>query len=226
VSLRRLLQRPHQQQPSANTESPPHRSLSSRNIVRIVARCAFHRTFAFQKTLRTANAIHRVHDLELVLPSTARRMIEEQPVFAERLAWSKVERSPLIALHGIRKRKTRCLEVALDADLFTPLWAQSRRIHNCFANCIRRCLAGTSQFVVLPARPVTPLAVNPSGERIQVHWLGKRLFMPWESLDIRCGKTCSRRRLCGETPHGPDGHIQGSSPNGRPCRHTSPAAVQ
>src|SRR5436309_11514455 len=37
---------------------------------------------------------------------------------------------------------------------------------------------------MLPARPVTPLAVNPSRERIQVHWLGKRLFLPFGNLWI------------------------------------------
>ena len=89
--------------------------------------------------------------------SSSGRMIEEQPVVAERLARSKVERSPIVALQGIRKRKTRCLQVALDAELFTPLWAQARGIYDCLANCIRRCLAGTSQFVVLPAWP------DPSG---------------------------------------------------------------
>src|SRR5262245_10394073 len=162
----------------------PYSSLSSRNIVRTVAGGALHGALALQEASRTANTVHGVHDLELVFPSTARRMIEEQPVPAERLARSKVERSPIIALQGIRKRKTRCLEVALDADLFTPLSAQARRIHNRLANCIRSCLAGTSQFVVLPARPVTPLAVNPSGERIQIHWLGKRLFVPFGNLWI------------------------------------------
>ena len=121
--------------------------------MRIVAGGALHCTLALQEASRTANTVHRVHDLKLVFPSTARRMIEEQPVIAERLAGSKVERSPIIALQGIRKRKTRCLQVALDADLFTPLWAQARGIYDCLANCIRRCLAGTSQFVVLPAWP-------------------------------------------------------------------------
>ena len=161
-----------------------YRSLSSRNIMRIVAGGALHCALALQEASRTANTIHRVHDLELVFPSTTRRMIEEQPVIAERLAGSKVERSPIIALQGIRKRKTRRLEVALDADLFTPLRAQARRIHNRLANGIRRCLAGTGQFVVLPSRPVTPLAVDPCRERIQIHWLGKRLFMPFGNLWI------------------------------------------
>src|SRR6478672_5670278 len=58
----------------------PYRTLAARNFMRIVATGAFEQTFALLEASRLANPIHCIHDLELVLPSHARRMIEKHPV--------------------------------------------------------------------------------------------------------------------------------------------------
>src|SRR5205823_3761018 len=109
------------------------------------------------------------------------RMIEKQPIVTEGLAGLISEGSPIVAWQRIRKRKTGGLEVALNANLLAPFPAQARRIHDCLANRIRGRLARTGQFVVSLSRPVTPLAINPCRQRVQIHRLDKRLLMSFRN---------------------------------------------
>lgn len=111
-------------------------------------------------------------------------MIEEEPGIAERLAGLKVERAAFVVRQGIRQRKTGGFEVALDANFLAPLPAQTGWVDDRLSNCGRGGLAGTSELGMFAARPVTALAIDPTGERIEVDGLGQGLLMPIGNLWI------------------------------------------
>src|SRR5205823_6245102 len=100
----------------------------TRHVVRVVAGGAVQRALAFEETFGSAYPVNGVHELELVIVTSARRVIEEEPVGAQRPAWSVSERSPIVPLERIRQGEAGGFEMALHAHLLTPVRAQPRRI--------------------------------------------------------------------------------------------------
>ena len=94
------------------------------NVVRIVAGGALQGAIALQKALRAADAVDGIYQLELVLATRPRSVVEEKPIRAQRLAGPVLERAPLVPLNRVRQGKARGLEMALDAHLLPEFRAQ------------------------------------------------------------------------------------------------------
>src|SRR5687768_5752738 len=95
---------------------------ASRNIVRIVTRDARH--LALLKTRRLPETVAGAVDLELVVVTGSRRVIEVDDVIAERLARDERKRRAFVPADLKRQQAARRFEVALQAGLELPLAAE------------------------------------------------------------------------------------------------------
>jgi hypothetical protein len=82
--------------PAAGRVVVPHRVSAARYFVRVVAGSALKDAIAFEEALRSPHSVHGVYDLELVIPSRAWGVVEEEPVSAERLAGPVCEWTPVV----------------------------------------------------------------------------------------------------------------------------------
>ena len=69
----------------ANTPVVLDGGFTSGNVMRIVARCAHHRSAALLKTGRAAQAVGCVCDLEFVVMARSFSLVEVEGIFAQRL---------------------------------------------------------------------------------------------------------------------------------------------
>ena len=131
--------------------------LAARNLVRIVARRAGH--LAGTKTRRHAQPVGGMRDLERIVVSRVRRVIEIGEVIAQRFARPVGERSAIVAREFAGHPAGR-FKVTLQAGLQLALAIQPGGIDDQPANRLRRGFAGTRGVNVGAPRSVTALAID------------------------------------------------------------------
>jgi len=131
--------------------------LAARNKVRIMARGACHpaRTEADRHTQPESG----VYDLEPVVVSRTRRIVEIPEVSCQRFTWLVGKRSAIVA-REFTGHAAGSFEVTLQARLQLAIAIQSGGIDDRSANPLRRGFTGARGFDVGPARSVAALAID------------------------------------------------------------------
>src|SRR5690606_1467612 len=138
--------------------------LTARNVVRVMARGAGHR--GALEAGRLAEPVRRAaDDLELVLTSAARCVIEVNEIVAEGRSGHVGERRPIEAADLEWQRTAGRFEVALETHLDLPIAPEPGRIDDGATR--RLTVTGPGRVDVSLAGAVTPLTVDALGERLR-----------------------------------------------------------
>ena len=143
--------------------------LAARNRVRVVARGARH--LAGLKACRFSQPVRRMRDLEFIVVTGARRVIEEQDGIAQRLARPVGKRPLRITKELIRQGKMGGFEMTLHAHLELPVPVQLGRIDDGRSNGFRGGVTRSGGFDVSAAGSMAALAIDPFRDMVAEYGL-------------------------------------------------------